>query len=102
MAPEVVKCPLKAHPDDNKMDTRFHYNAVVDTWAVGCMAYELIAGTPPFMAETQQEVVNNINHKQVRVVGCGVRVRVYGLGGGHLHPPQAGAGSWGGGLGFRD
>ena len=69
MAPEVVKCPLKAHPDDNKMDTRFHYNAVVDTWAVGCMAYELIAGTPPFMAETQQEVVNNINHKQVRESG---------------------------------
>jgi serine/threonine protein kinase len=65
MAPEVVRCPLKAHPDDNKADTRFHYNAVVDTWAVGCLAYELVAGAPPFMAETQQDVVRNINTKEV-------------------------------------
>jgi aurora kinase len=65
MAPEVVKNPLKDHPDDFKNEVRFHYNAVVDSWAVGCLAYELIVGFPPFMAETQQQVVKNINSKEV-------------------------------------
>ncbi|KAF6261793.1 kinase-like domain-containing protein [Scenedesmus sp. NREL 46B-D3] len=59
MAPEVVKNPLKDHPDDFKNETRFHYNAVVDSWAVGCLAYELIVGFPPFMAETQQQRRNS-------------------------------------------
>jgi serine/threonine protein kinase len=66
MAPEVVKNPLKDHPDDFKNETRFHYNAVVDSWAVGCLAYELIVGFPPFMAETQQQVVTNINSMEVK------------------------------------
>lgn len=65
MAPEVVKNPLKDHPDDYKNDTRFHYNAVVDSWAVGCLAYELLVGFPPFMADTQQQVVANIYKKEV-------------------------------------
>lgn len=65
MAPEVVKNPLKDHPDDFKNEARFHYNSVVDSWAVGCLAYELIVGFPPFMAETQQQVVKNINSKEV-------------------------------------
>jgi serine/threonine protein kinase len=66
MAPEVVKNPLKDHPDDFKNEARFHYNAVVDSWAVGCLAYELIVGFPPFMAETQQQVVKNINSLEVK------------------------------------
>eukprot|EP00879_Flechtneria_rotunda_P011148 GHRR01011646.1.p1 GENE.GHRR01011646.1~~GHRR01011646.1.p1 ORF type:complete len:223 (+),score=63.45 GHRR01011646.1:1077-1745(+) len=66
MAPEVVKNPLKDHPDDFKAEARFHYNAVVDSWAAGCLAYELIVGFPPFMAETQQQVVANINHMEVK------------------------------------
>jgi aurora kinase len=66
MAPEVVKNPLKDHPDDYKNEVRFHYNAVVDSWAVGCLAYELLVGFPPFMAQTQQEVVKNINTMEIR------------------------------------
>src|SRR5689334_12264304 len=65
MAPEVVKNPLKDHPNDFKNETRYHYNSVVDSWAVGCLAYELIIGFPPFMADTQQQVVKNINTKEV-------------------------------------
>jgi serine/threonine protein kinase len=66
MAPEVVKNPLKDHPDDFKNDIRYHYNVVVDSWAVGCLAYELLAGFPPFSANTQQQVVHNINNMQVQ------------------------------------
>lgn len=65
MAPEVVKNPLKDHPNDFKNEARYHYNSVVDSWAVGCLAYELIVGFPPFMADTQQQVVKNINTKEV-------------------------------------
>lgn len=66
MAPEVVKNPLKDHPDDFKNENRYHYNAVVDSWAVGCLAYELLAGFPPFSANTQQQVVHNINNMEVQ------------------------------------
>lgn len=66
MAPEVVKNPLKDHPDDFKNETRYHYNVVVDSWAIGCLAYELLAGFPPFTAQTQQQVTHNINNMQVQ------------------------------------
>lgn len=66
MAPEVVKNPLKDHPNDFKNETRYHYNQVVDSWAVGCLAYELIVGFPPFMADTQQQVVKNINSMEIK------------------------------------
>lgn len=65
MAPEVVKNPLKDHPDDFKNEVRYHYNVVVDSWAIGCLAYELLAGYPPFSANTQQQVVHNINNMEV-------------------------------------
>ena len=42
MAPEVLVCPLKDHPDENKEVGRLHYNSSVDAWAVGCLAYELV------------------------------------------------------------
>jgi aurora kinase len=42
MAPEVLNCPLKDHPDENKEVKRLHYTSSVDTWAVGCLAYELV------------------------------------------------------------
>jgi aurora kinase len=44
MAPEVLNCPLKDHPDENKEVTRLHYTSSVDTWAVGCLAFELVGG----------------------------------------------------------
>lgn len=66
MAPEVVKNPLKDHPDDFKNEQRYHYNIVVDSWAIGCLAYELLVGYPPFTANTQQQVVQNINNMQVQ------------------------------------
>jgi serine/threonine protein kinase len=65
MAPEVVKNPLKDHPDDFKNEQRYHYNMAVDSWAIGCLAYELLVGYPPFTANTQSQVVHNINNLEV-------------------------------------
>lgn len=44
MAPEVLRCPLKRLPGDNKDKLELHYDGTVDTWAVGVLAYELLVG----------------------------------------------------------
>ena len=48
MAPEVLRCPDKYLPGDNKERADLAYNEAVDSWAMGVLAYELIVGRPPF------------------------------------------------------
>jgi serine/threonine protein kinase len=48
MAPEVVVCPDKHQPQDHKDLTHLHYSSVVDAWAVGVLAFELVVGKAPF------------------------------------------------------
>lgn len=50
MAPEVLRCPLKRTPVDNKNRADLHYSQAVDAWAVGVLAYELLTGRAPFSA----------------------------------------------------
>ena len=33
MAPEVLKCPYKSRPDENKEKDHLHYGGRVDSWA---------------------------------------------------------------------
>ncbi len=42
MAPEVLRCPPKNLPQENKNNAYLHYNNSVDAWAVGVFAYELV------------------------------------------------------------
>jgi serine/threonine protein kinase len=44
MPPEVLRCPLKRHPGDNKDRKDLQYASAVDAWAVGVLAYELLTG----------------------------------------------------------
>ena len=44
MAPEVLRCPLKRSPDENKTRSDFAYSEAVDAWAAGVLAYELLVG----------------------------------------------------------
>ena len=60
MAPEVLRCPTKSLPQENKNNTRLHYNNSVDAWAVGVFAFELVVGFPPFSGETQTDSVDMI------------------------------------------
>lgn len=48
MAPEVLRCPYKSRPEENKGDVSMHYGGAADVWAVGVLAFELLAGFPPF------------------------------------------------------
>lgn len=50
MPPEVLRCPLKRQPGDNKDRADLHYSSAVDAWAVGVLAYELLTGRAPFSA----------------------------------------------------
>ena len=48
MAPEVLRCPDKQMPGDNKERGELEYTTAVDAWALGVLAFELIVGRPPF------------------------------------------------------
>lgn len=63
MAPEVLRCPPKNLPQENKEKSNLYYNNSVDAWAVGVFAYELVVGFPPFAGDTQLDSVNNIMHQ---------------------------------------
>ena len=53
MAPEVLRCPFKSRPDENKDNTGLQYNARVDAWAIGVLTYELLVGVPPFFDQSR-------------------------------------------------
>ncbi|GFR50571.1 hypothetical protein Agub_g12845, partial [Astrephomene gubernaculifera] len=66
MAPEVLRCPTKKTPDENKGNPQSaHYHQAVDAWAVGVFAYELIVGAPPFKAAQMIDTARNIMHAPV-------------------------------------
>ena len=50
LAPEILDCPVKSHPMDNKDKPHIGYTNKVDCWSVGVLAYEVLVGRPPFEA----------------------------------------------------
>jgi aurora kinase len=65
MAPEVLCCPPKVNPSDNKSIRQLQYNSSVDSWAVGVLAYELLVGFPPFASNSANDSVTKIMSNQV-------------------------------------
>eukprot|EP00195_Chlamydomonas_chlamydogama_P005012 CAMPEP_0202904904 /NCGR_PEP_ID=MMETSP1392-20130828/31716_1 /ASSEMBLY_ACC=CAM_ASM_000868 /TAXON_ID=225041 /ORGANISM="Chlamydomonas chlamydogama, Strain SAG 11-48b" /LENGTH=588 /DNA_ID=CAMNT_0049592773 /DNA_START=178 /DNA_END=1944 /DNA_ORIENTATION=- len=60
MAPEVLNCPFKNKPEENKEKENLHYNLTVDTWAVGVLTYELLVGFPPFNDKQRSAIEEKI------------------------------------------
>eukprot|EP00798_Chlamydomonas_sp_ICE-L_P020296 gene20296-27053_t len=63
MAPEVLKCPFKSRPEENKDNAALHYGPRVDSWALGVMAYELLVGFPPFYDQNRKNTEELIKKK---------------------------------------
>ncbi|MEW5298547.1 MAG: hypothetical protein WDW38_000717 [Sanguina aurantia] len=64
MAPEVLVCPDKRRPEENKDKLLLAYTAQVDSWAVGILAYELLVGYPPFEQESRAATYEHIMYKE--------------------------------------
>jgi len=60
MAPEVLRCPDKHMPEDNKEAVDLQYCEGVDAWAMGVLAYELIVGRPPFGMSDRESTMRAI------------------------------------------
>ena len=60
MAPEVLRCPDKRAPTENKDRADLEYGVAVDNWAVGVLAFELITGSPPFEQDTMNATIESI------------------------------------------
>jgi serine/threonine protein kinase len=64
---EVMLCPDKRAPDENKANATLAYNAKVDAWACGVLAYELLVGCPPFGMSTREGSVKAILYQKPKV-----------------------------------
>lgn len=47
MAPEVLNCPIKRFPKDNKGEHVLWYGLPADIWSIGVTVYELLTGKTP-------------------------------------------------------
>jgi serine/threonine protein kinase len=63
---QVLKCPYKTKPEENKEKEHLHYSNTVDSWAVGVLVYELLVGCPPFYdkskSNTEARIVSGVPH----------------------------------------
>lgn len=57
---QVLVCPEKSYPQENKDKILLGYTAMVDAWAMGILAYELIVGHPPFEKESRAATYEHI------------------------------------------
>ena len=61
---QVVMCPEKSHPQENKEKALLGYTHAVDAWALGVLAYELIVGHPPFERESRNDTYEQIMYRR--------------------------------------
>ena len=66
MAPEVLDCPFKNKPEENKEKEELYYSLTVDAWAMGVLTYELLVGFPPFNDKQRAAIEDKIRTERPR------------------------------------
>ena len=61
---QVLLCPEKSRPQENKDKVLLGYTAMVDAWAMGILAYELIVGRPPFEKQSRAATYEHIMYRK--------------------------------------
>ena len=61
---QVLVCPEKGRPEENKEKALLGYTDAVDAWAMGVLAFELLVGRPPFEKETRAATYENIMYRK--------------------------------------
>lgn len=61
---QVLLCPEKSRPQENKEKVLLGYTAMVDAWAMGILAYELIVGRPPFEKQSRAATYEHIMYRK--------------------------------------
>ncbi len=61
---QVLLCPEKSRPQENKDKVLLGYTAMVDAWAMGILAYELLVGKPPFEKQSRAATYEHIMYRK--------------------------------------
>ena len=61
---QVLLCPEKSRPQENKDKVLLGYTSMVDAWAMGILAYELIVGRPPFEKQSRAATYEHIMYRK--------------------------------------
>ena len=60
---QVLVCPEKSRPEENKEQAILEYTAAVDAWAIGIVCFELLVGHPPFEKKSQSQTYEHIMYR---------------------------------------
>lgn len=60
---QVLVCPEKSRPEENKEQVVLQYTAAVDAWAIGIVCFELMVGHPPFEKKSQSQTYEHIMYR---------------------------------------